>query len=86
MSVSSTGSVVPEGAVVEAAAEVVEAAATVVVVGAAFVVIATIVGAVTAHGFSLVHMVVSESAKSFETKSVTPEEISAALPAKIAVT
>merc|ERR1719182_977239 len=45
-----------------------------------------IVGAVTAHGFSLVHMVLSEATNTpFETKSVTPEASSEALPAKIAV-
>jgi len=96
MSVSSTPSsgvvsaFVFSSAVVEpAAACVVEpAAACVVEPAAAAVVLAEIVGAVTAHGLSTVHMVLSEAVNPsfFETKSVTSEERSEALPAKIAVT
>ena len=45
-----------------------------------------IVGAVTAHGLASEHMVLREATNPpFETKSVTPEESSEALPAKIAV-
>jgi len=80
MSVSST----PSSGVVSASAVVEPAAAFVV---EAVVVAAEIVGAVIAHGLSWEHMLVREAANApFETKSVTPEERSEALPAKIAVT
>ena len=78
--------VVPEAAVVVSAAAVVVPAAAVVVPAAAVVVLAEIVGAVTAHGLASEHMVLSEATNPpFETKSVTPEESSEALPAKITV-
>ena len=69
---------------VPAAAAVVPAAA--VVVTAAAVVVQQILGVDTLHGLDAVHMVVSEAFNPFETKAVTPEESSEALPAKIAVT
>ena len=81
---SAAAVVVPAAAVVAVVVVVVVGAA--VVPAAAVVVIAEIVGAVTAHGLAWVHMVLSEAINPpFETKSVTPEESSEALPAKIAV-
>ena len=69
------------------------AAAAVVVSPAAAVAVVVppvieIVGVVTAHGLVSEHIVcfISEATNPFDTKSVTPEESSEALPAKIAVT